>query len=495
MALFTSFLLIVPSLAYIREGPLYELTDNDYSSFLEEFKSELRVVLHYLPFSGSGKSMTSDYFQASKELTNLPIKMSKIDMSNGKNLKTREKLKNQSFPYIIYCLAHTDICRNYTQEITRATMINSFTDKIHNFINFYDIEDYNKYIEEKNQFNGLILGIFEKFEGKKFDLFQNYAKTVMDKYKFALLKDEGEWTYKFDLKSDSIVVAKGKLLNHSLTSNYFVLNKFTSNEDISKFVNETYHPFLSFVDQETLKNLKNPIIPFGYFFIDINVYKDKIPYFVDKFIVNSQKYLSAPWDERKYQWAVADTKEFKPFLQTLSLQNEELFMLLEYKGDYYKISQESIYENNEFKDNCLEDFYNKFEVQKYPKYHKTDPVPKINYEKGVRVAVGSNFEEIIENKDRIHAVFVYDSSTIQTHKSKLESLESLAENYKTNYKIEFVKIDAKNNYVPPRYEISSIPKLFFAIKKKMVPHEFEGIWDIKRITEKIEKLLEPKNDL
>ena len=489
MTLFITLILFSQCSAYIKEGNTYELIGEEHSAFLKDFRDELRVILFFSRAQMTG-NFNSDFFQVSKEFIGKDIKFGKIDIVYHKNNDIKHIFPH-TVPHIMYCLAKTDTCHKYKGSYSKSKLADSLKNKLYHFETFQDIDEFDYYINEKNKLNGIILGIFENFSSKKYEFFLEFAQNNMDKYKFAIIKDEGEWTFKFNLTAESVVVAKGKFLQSSIQ----ICSHFSTASEIEKFVNNTYHPYISYITEESYHLLKKSNAPFGIFYINFNYYFEKIPYLIEKFNFHSQKYITRDATERKYQWAIADTNEFTKNLTELGLQDENLFILIELNQDYYKIDEESLLINDEFNPNCLENFYNRFEHNRYPIYRKSQPLPRINFENRVRVAVGITLERIIENKDIIHAVFVYDSRKPTEYQEKLKLIEQAADEYRSNFIIEFIKIDSHYNYIPINYRTGKSADLFFATTRKLSPSKFLESWKLDSLIEKIEHLISKKTEL
>ena len=496
MAVILLSLLVAQCFGYIKEKSLFVLSDNDYDTFLEAFKDDLRVILFFYPSFGSSSGTSGDFFQISNDLASTKIRMAKVDMSNSKSGKLKERFAFNTYPHILYCLAQTDICRDYKEPKTRKALTTSFKAKMYQYQSFYDLEDFDQYLVNNSTFDGIVLGIFSKFSGEKYETFVEFAKRNMDNYQFGLIRDEGEWTYRFNLTSDSIVLVKGKFLHTSVYPNFHVLSLYKDIEDIEKFMERNFHPYLSYVNPISFQSLYNESIPFGMFYIDFKKHYNLIPYLAERFAYFSEKYITADWEQRKFQWAIADTNDFTSNLTKLGLQNEEMLMLIEFRRDLYKIGFESILEDGKFKEDCLYNFYRNYDFQRYPIYRYSQPVPKLKYEKGVRVAVGSNIEQLLDHKDHIQALMIYDSSSPELYQAKLAIFEEVARHYKNNFKIEFVKIDANLNYVPESYAITmNQPRIIFAGDSKQGSGFYDSAWESSKIIEKIESLIHLKVDL
>lgn len=485
MAFLPILLSIVTCFAYIKEGQIYELTSSDYDLFFSEFQSELRAILFYSPFLNSVKSSTIQYFLAGKELQGLNIKLAKIDISHQNTAEIIERYPGIQHMHIKYCLAHTTQCKDYTDGLDKASIVKSLKSKLYTYKSFNDIEDFEDYISKENTFEGAIIGVFEEFSGEKYNLFIDYAKRYMDLYKFALIKDEGEWTYRFNLTSESIVIAKGKDLHSSFYDPYYVLSTFNSSGEIENFVNSTFHPFVTYVSPLNIKLLSDGPVPLGVLYVNFNKYYSKINYFVEKIVEYSQRYVNKTWSERKYQFAVADTKDFTQFLNHMGL-TDDLFILFKSDTNYYKISEEAFFDYNAFKPSGLYSFYKLFEQQQYPRYYKSAPAPKNFFENGIKIAVASTYRSLIEYKEIIHGIFVFESTNTEAYHNRVKIIEEIAEHYKNSYKIEFVKIDSSLNTLPENLYVYEGGSLFFAIKNKNHPEYYDAAWNKETIIERIE---------
>ena len=476
--------------AYTREGPLYELTSANFDQFLSEYRNDLRVILFYSPFIlPTTTSYSTEYFSAAHSLSD-QIRFAKINIHNESNSEIKKRFSKQKIPFILYCRGVTDKCEEYKDEITTNKLKNFFKSKVYELKVLSNYENLPE-IEKRFENSAVVLGVFEEFSGEKHQLFINFTYHFIGEYQFFIVKDDGQFARRFGLNGDSIAVVYGDNLKTAFYPAHWVLSNYKSEQDIKRFLEWTLHPLVAFMDYLTIKNFNSAQVPLGVLYLNTEKYSSNIPFFVQKLTENSKNKIASLYEPKKYQLTLANIKDFHYELSNLGLSGVDMVFLLHFQGKVYKVDKPCFYDSEVFIDDCFTTFYTQFDLQELPEYLKSDPVPSINYDKGVRVAVAHNFLSLIENKDSIHAVYVYTPSQ-KDYRKKLSTVESMTNHYKKDYRIDFIKINADTNTVPNEFQVSDKGRLFIVSKKHKKFVELKTDWDYMKIHGFINTHLESK---
>lgn len=200
--------------AYIKEGDLYELVGEKILEFGTDFHDQLRVINLYAPLSSEYTKSSSAYFFAAKELAkeHKNIKLAKIDITNPKNRDFIPQLKIDRYPGIVYYPAELDDYYTYLGPKTQLDFITAFEEKAWPMREFQDTTELDKYLLSQIGLHGLLLGVFQEFEGEKYEFFRNFAKKNIHRYRFGIVKDKGEWFDKFGIDQEAILIIRAQLL-------------------------------------------------------------------------------------------------------------------------------------------------------------------------------------------------------------------------------------------------------------------------------------------
>jgi len=138
------------------------------------------------------------------------------------------------------------------------------------------------------------------------------------------------------------------------------------------------------------------------------------------------------------------------------------------KGLKYKMTEE-------FSMDTFEKFIGDVQAGNVEAWMKSEAIPEDNDEPGkVRIVVGKNFEEIVNNEDKDVLIEFY-APWCGHCKSLAPKYDELAEMLKGEDSIVIAKMDATANDVPPQYDVKGFPTIYYAPKgSKSSPKAYEG---------------------
>jgi len=415
MALFLA-LLLAPVFGYIKEGEIFELVGDDLDNFLSEFKNEVRVINLYAPFSFECKKFSSTYFKAAKELAKaqLPAKLAKLDLTNPQNKFAQERYRLTGMPNLVYYMPNREDVNTYNGLKTEEHLIASIKEKAKLVHEFFEVEELDKFLEKTKPLEGMILGVFEEFTGEKYQLFEEFARNNTEKYLFGKVKDQGEWSSKFNLDSpNKILILYPEALLTPKEPQKEVLSSFSSVGEIQTFVEKNYYSQITWVGLENLKYLTHPKRPIVLLLMktDSKSFLDRVKKHVEELYPAVKKDFRKNLDERKFLFALGDIKEFESELQKHELKAENLILLIKVERDVYVLQEEDLVDDGKISESQVKDFLKKFNERSIDPYLKSQKPPKNKYENGVKVVVSQTIRKDILKTDFSEVLLVYKGNS------------------------------------------------------------------------------------
>jgi hypothetical protein len=346
-----------------------------------------------------------------------------------------------------------------------------------------------KLMESKFRFSRLCVGVFEDFQGEIFTFFQNFTYENAERFKFALARDEGDWSHYFRINSDSVVVVSGSGLAHGFSEKNVALATSRIGE-LEKFLNWTWDPFFSFITPRNFFSFNTTEVPLFVLYLDIERFSPFIEKIVSSFAEVFKDKIVALYELKKIQLGIADVFEFGNELARVNLDSNDMMIVAYFKGKVYYLEKERFFEAGVFFKDGLVEFASSFELGTLSPHVKSEPVPKKRYEKTIRVLVASTLNEFIENYDTIHVLLVFNSRFKDDYKKALECFEALSEKYEKNYFVDFAKISGLHNSLPSNFGEKSDNRVYLVNKSRVI--QYSGKWDVERISGAIDTQLQKK---
>lgn len=480
--------LVSISSGYIREGPLYELFSSNYDQFLQEFKGNLRVILFYGQHFGQGRSPSAEYFSLGKSFPDKSTRFAKVNTNNSTNSELIKKFSKRSPPLVVYCLANTDKCIEYKLELTSKSMQNFFIDIVEGVVVFSSVEEFDLIMNDKLRFDRICLGVFEEFSGNGYQEFINYTYANANRFRFALAKDNGEWSHLFKLNKDAIVVVSGDGIRNQWVSRYVALENFKGYEEIDKFMDWASHPFLTFLNLKNFFAVDSSNVPLAVVYLDVDSYALGLEGIVSGFVEVFREKVVGLYEPKKMQLAIANVNEFRNELAGLALNQDDMVFVLYFKGKVYTLGKSCFYDNGVFISSCFSEFLESFEKSTLTPYYKSDPLPVYNYENGIKVLVTSSLLPLLESHETYHVIFTYNSK--QNYQKSLEVFEAVSQAYLHNYHFDFSKINTLSNSLPSSFSLKPESGLYLSTRSSII--HYSGRFEVEKISNFLEEHLRRK---
>ena len=480
--------LVFVSSGYIREGPLYELFSSNYDQFLQEFKGNLRVILFYGQHFGQGRSPSSEYFSLGKSFPDKSTRFAKVNTNNSTSSELMKKFSKRSPPLVVYCLANTEKCIEYKLELTAKSMSNFFIDIVEGVVVLNTTQELDLVMNDKLRFDRICVGVFEEWSGTGYQEFINYTYSNANRFRFALAKDNGEWSHLFKLNKDAIVVVSGDGIRNQWASRYVALESFKGYEEIDKFMDWASHPFLTYVTLKNFQAIDSSNVPLAVIYLDVESYAGAVEGIVNGFVEVFKEKMVGLSEPKKMQLAIANIYEFRNDLASLALNQNDMVFVLYFKGKIYTLGKSCFFDSGVFISSCFTEFLESFEKSTLTPYYKSDPLPVYNYENGIKVLVTSSLISLLESHETYHFIFTYNSK--QNYQKFLDVYESVSQSYLHNYHVDFSKINTLSNSLPSSFSSKPESGLYLSTKNSLI--HYSGRFEADKISSFLEDHLRKK---
>ncbi|CAG9312487.1 unnamed protein product [Blepharisma stoltei] len=476
MKTFGFFILVFTAqcMAYTKEMNVYQLEGEAISEFQYEFRDQLRIFCFYSPYAVDTKEFLPKYKNAAAtlKLNEAPITLAMIDISRPGNKDFSLKHDVLGYPAVVYYLSGLTEPRLYLGKKETNAMISEFQEMVFDFHDFSTEEEFNSYMTTHRQVQGLVLGVFQDYSGKSYDLFYDFAQKNSDAYKFGRVKGE-KWAEKFGLEKEGVAVIRPTLLLTSYDTPFKSASKFSSKSDFENFIKTEIHPNISWVTQRNKDEFFNGPTPLValYFNADPKMYSSQIKYYINRYADAVNQYFST----NKFKFVIVDRESFIEKLEADFLNTDKIVLVLYREEKKYVLRQSQLLTNdNKFLGPAIKEFLEGWEKGKVKKYVRSQPVPSKKIENRVRVVVGDTFEDEVQNSNKNQLVYIYSTSNPKSVEV-IKTIEEVAEYFKQEPQFEIVKIDGSLNELPFMFDVSYYPTMYFSPKKrKDIPVRYSG---------------------
>ena len=276
---------------------------------------------------------------------------------------------------------------------------------------------------------------------------------------------------------DELVLYRPKHLHANFESAEETLNDGFDTADIVKFINEKSNGIVGQIKPDTEDKFPRPLVVV-YYDVDWKKNPKGSKYWRNRVARVAKKFV------REINFAFGARSDYTKQLSDLGFDTVESnidpnAVAFDTKGLKYKMTADFSVEN-------LEKFTNQFKNKELKPYIKSEPLPVEN-NGPVKVVVGENFEAIVNDPTKDVLIEFY--APWCGHCKSLEpKYKELGEKLAGVNDIVIAKMDATANDVPPPYEVSGFPTIYWApAGKKYSPKKYDSAREVDSFIEFIKK--------
>lgn len=154
-----------------------------------------------------------------------------------------------------------------------------------------------------------------------------------------------------------------------------------------------------------------------------------------------------------YNFAIANMRENRDYLQDRALTGEEFVLCLHYFGVYkdqqsqlmFNLAYDEFMDDNKILKEPVLKFLTDFRLNKLSTYIKSQDEPTFEYENSVRILTGNTIEEFAVKSNLDVVLLQYEQLKLHEIADLLERYEALAKALKSNAKLLVAKIEVTEN--------------------------------------------------
>uniref|UniRef100_A0A914V9R8 Protein disulfide-isomerase n=1 Tax=Plectus sambesii TaxID=2011161 RepID=A0A914V9R8_9BILA len=445
------------ALAYA-SSDVHDLHDSDWDEKIKEH--EVALVEFYAPWCGHCKRLAPEYEKAATKLktNDPPIALVKVDCTSDK--ATCDKFGVGGFP-TLKIFRNGEVAQDYDGPREADGIVKYMRGQAGpSAKELTSLADYEKFL---NTDEYSVIGFFEG-ESKLKDSFQKVADTERDRFRFGYTTDKA--TIKKTGFTDDIVIYVPKRLHNKFEEGEIKYDGNYDTDKIKKFLINEMHGLVGVRSSDNAWQFdKKPLVVVYY---NVDYVKDPkgTNYWRNRVLKVAQDF------KRKVHFAISNKEDYSQEVEEHGLgdkkESKDPIVAAHTGVGKFPMTADFSIEN-------LKKFVEDLLAEKLEAYMKSEPIPE---EQGnVKVVVGRNYKELIEDADKDVLIEFY--APWCGHCKKLTPIyEELGDKLEDEDVI-IAKMDATANDVPPKFEVKGFPTIFWVPKdKKNSPVAYQGAREV-----------------
>lgn len=441
-------------LALALASDVLDFHDSDWDDSIKQH--DIILVEFFAPWCGHCKRLAPEYEKAATKLksNDPPIALAKVDCTSDK--ATCDKFGIGGFP-TLKIFRNGEVAQDYDGPREADGIVKYMRGQGGpSSKELTSVAEYEKFLASDEY---SVIGFFEG-ESKLKDSFQKVADTERDRFRFAhttsadIIKKAGF--------TDDIVIFVPKRLHNKFEPNEVKYDGNYDTDKIKKFLIGEMHGLAGVRSSDnTWQFDKKPLVVVYY---NVDYVKDPkgSNYWRNRVLKVAQDF------KRKVHFAVSNKDDFSQEIEEhgLGSKKDSKEPIVAAMTSLGKFPMEA-----EFSMENLKTFVEDMLAEKLESYMKSEPVPE---EQGnVKVVVGRNYKELIEDADKDVLIEFY--APWCGHCKKLTPIYEELGDKLAKEDVIIAKMDATANDVPPKFEVRGFPTIYWMPKnKKNVPVQYQG---------------------
>ncbi|XP_055330013.1 protein disulfide-isomerase A3-like [Paramacrobiotus metropolitanus] len=433
-----------------------EFTDADFSSKIGDHP--VILVEFFAPWCGHCKRLAPEYEKAATSLKkeDPPVPIAKVDCTA--NTETCQKYGVSGYP-TLKIFRNGEFSKEYSGPREADGIVRTMrTEAGPSSKELHSEADLAKFLESAE---AVVVGYLSAGNDKLKEWYTKAADTMKEELRFAHTTNEKL----FGQHKDKAVLYRPKRLHNKFEPEHVGFESTV--ENLKQSIKDAVHGLVGHKTTSNTANFPSPLLTV-YYDVDYTKNPKGSNYWRNRIL----KVVSSQIEKlkSKLSFAVASVGEFAHELTEFGLdsadQKKPVAAIRDEQHRKFVMKDDFSVEN-------LEKFVSDYLANKLEPYMKSEPVPEDNT-KGVRVVVGKNFEEIVNDADKDVLIEFY--APWCGHCKKLAPIyDELAEKLKDETEITIAKMDATANDVPSGFDVRGFPTLYFVPKgDKKNPKQYNG---------------------
>ncbi|XP_053575851.1 protein disulfide-isomerase A3-like [Bombina bombina] len=284
------------------------------------------------------------------------------------------------------------------------------------------------------------------------------------------------------IDKEGIILFRSSHLNNKFEDNAVRFKGTISVSRIKKFIQKNIFGLCPIMTLENSKLLREKDLLMAFYNVDYNKNPRGTSYWRNRIMMVAKKFQDAG---EKLSYSIANWQEFSFELPEYGIHNSSgdvpAVAIRTLEGHKYVMREEFTRDGK-----ALERFLQQYFNGKVKRYYRSQPIPEQNLEL-VKIIVADNFNKIVNNREKDVLIYFY-APWCSLCKSLEPKYKELAKKLRNDPHVVIAKMDAIANDVPPPYDITGFPTIYFVpTESKHAPKLYEGDWRVKDLLSYLER--------
>lgn len=446
---------------FVAASDVLEFTDDDFESGVGQH--DLVLVEFFAPWCGHCKRLAPEYESAATKLKGI-VPLAKVDCTANSNTCTKYGVSG--YP-TLKIFRSGEESGAYDGPRTADGIVSHLKKQAGPAsVELKSIEALQKYVGDKD---ASVVGFFSDASSSDQADFLRTASALRESYRFGHT-NAPELLEKYSIDNAGVLLFRPPQLANKFEDTAVVYpdNQFT-NSKLSKFLKENVFGICPHMTEDNKDQLRGKDLLVAYYDVDYEKNPKGSNYWRNRVMKVAKTFLD---EGKKLNFAVANHRTSSHELSEFGMESVSgdipVVAIRTAKGVKY-VMQEEFSRDGKALEQFLQDYFD----EKLKPYMKSEPVPEKN-DGPVKVVVAQNFETVVNDANKDVLIEFY--APWCGHCKNLEpKYKELGEKLADDPNIVIAKMDATANDVPPPYEVSGFPTIYFApAGKKETPKRYEG---------------------
>jgi len=422
-------------------------------------------VEFYAPWCGHCKSLAPEYAKAATALKDSKVKLAKVDATVEPDLASRFGVTGYPTMKIFRKGSASDY-----KGPRDSTGIVSFMQKqaAPSITIFHTVQDLEKFVQDDSA-----IVYFGEYSGKAYKTFEQLAEKQRETFRFG--KTDAKEVLDHHGHKGEVVLIQSKRYSQSPLEEKVLVHK---DGDLLSWINKNILPLVGELtnDNQALYHARD--LPIVKIYSDLNwaLNTKGANYLLNKIRKVAKEYKD------KFVFAVTGKGKNQKEIDDFGLPKGENPFVIHNVKKNHKFPAKDL-----FSGEALKAHLEAFLANKLESYVKSEPVPESQPADEPTVVVGKNFEDIVmdPSKDVLLEAYAPWCGHCKTLEPKYKELAQKMKKYDS---LTIAKVDATANDLPPQFQVSGFPTIFFIpANKKDSPLKYDGAREVADFTSYIKK--------
>ncbi|XP_063295374.1 protein disulfide-isomerase A3-like [Pelobates fuscus] len=408
------------------------------------------------------------------------------------------RLEGLFFLAKVDCMISTQICRRYSIHKYPTLMIFRGSEEFGTYHGSYTAASIVRYIRKEADPNSQeirsleqlkaftsnpeagIVGFFANRRNPNLPRFLE-AERSLEIYRFSFTC-VADLLRRHEIDHEGVVLFRPSYLHSKFENSTVKFRGSISVTQMKMFIQKNFFGLCPVMTLENHKQLHQKDLMMAFYNVDYKTNPQMTSYWRNRILMVVKKFRDAG---KKLNYAIANRQEFSFELSEYGIENRSgetpTIVIRTTKRHKYLMREEFTRDGK-----ALERFLSEYFSGRLKRYFRSQPIPAKN-DSAVQIIVADTFNKIVNNQEK-DVMINFFAPWCGLCQSLDATYKEVAEKLMHDPHVVIAKMDATANDVPPPYEITGFPTIYFVpMESKHAPTLYEGEWQMNDILRFLKK--------